>query len=116
MLTPQKRRYKDTQLFSILKEITGNYSTLELVRFLALASVSFRRRAARKEFHLRGIESPMKKYVNMLYSMRLHINSDIILQHLPQHQPEDIESKKRHIEDALASIGKPIVVTIDDLD
>ena len=63
-----------------------------------------------------GIESPMKKYVNMLYSMRLHINSDIILQHLPQHQPEDIESKKRHIEDALASIGKPIVVTIDDLD
>ena len=40
-------------MFSILKEITGNYSTLELVRFLALASVSFRRRAARKEFHLR---------------------------------------------------------------
>jgi Predicted P-loop ATPase len=63
-----------------------------------------------------GIESPMKKYVSMLYSMKMHINSDMILQHLPQHQPEDIESKKKNIEDALTGIGKPIVVTIDDLD
>ena len=62
------------------------------------------------------IETPLKKYVNMLYSMRMHINSDLILQHLPQYQPEDLESRKAHIEEALACIGKPIVVTIDDLD
>lgn len=63
-----------------------------------------------------GIDTPLKKYVKLLYSMRLHFKSDLILQYLPLHEPEDLESRKCAIEEALACIGRPIVITIDDLD
>lgn len=63
-----------------------------------------------------GVAKVMSKYVSMLYSLRLHVASDFVLQHLPIHDEEKLETKKQNVANALKNIQKPIVVAIDDLD
>lgn len=64
----------------------------------------------------RGISSPIKKYLTLLYSMRIHLASDYVLQYLPKHEEKDLALRKKDIEEALDKIGKPVVVFIDDID
>lgn len=63
-----------------------------------------------------GATKLMSKYVSLLYSLRVHVASDFVLQHLPMHEQEKIESKKQNVANALRNIQKPIVVAVDDLD
>ncbi len=63
-----------------------------------------------------GVTKLMSKYVSMLYSLRVHVIDDFVLQHLPIHEQEKLEEKKQNVANALRNIQKPIVVTIDDLD
>lgn len=63
-----------------------------------------------------GVKKTMDKYVSLLYSLRLHVASDFILQHFPGSKENSLETKKQEVANALKSIQKPIVVAIDDLD
>ena len=63
-----------------------------------------------------GVTRLTSKYVSMLYSLRVHVASDFVLQHLPIHSQEKLEAKKQNVANALRNIQKPIVVAIDDLD
>lgn len=63
-----------------------------------------------------GVAKLMSKYVSLLYSLRVHVASDFVLQHLPIHEQEKIETKKQNVANVLKNIQQPIVVTIDDLD
>ena len=63
-----------------------------------------------------GISSPIKKYAALLYSMRIHVASDYVLQYLPKHEEKDLVQRKTDIEESLDKIGKPVVVFIDDID
>lgn len=63
-----------------------------------------------------GISSPIKKYAALLYSLRIHVASDYVLQYLPKHEEKDLAQRKIDIEEALDKIGKPVVVFIDDID
>ena len=63
-----------------------------------------------------GISSPIKKYVALLYSMRIHVASEYVLQYLPKHKEKDLAQRKKDIEEALDKIRKPVVVFIDDID
>lgn len=63
-----------------------------------------------------GVTKLLTKYASMLYSLRVHVASDFILQHLPVHEQAKIEAKKRNVANALRNIQKPIVIAIDDLD
>lgn len=63
-----------------------------------------------------GISSPISKYASLLYSLRVHVMSDYILQYLPKHEEKDLAQRKKDVEEALSKIGKPVVVFIDDID
>ena len=63
-----------------------------------------------------GLRKTTNKYVKMLYSLRFHIASDLILQHLPHYEQENLESTKHDVAEAMNSIHKPIVIAIDDMD
>lgn len=63
-----------------------------------------------------GISSPIIKYTSLLYSLRMHVASDYILQYLPKQEEKDLAERKDDIEKALDKIGKPVAVFIDDID
>lgn len=62
-----------------------------------------------------GLGKTVNKYVSMLYSLRLQVASDFVLQHTPSHN-QDIQEKKKDVANALRNIQIPIVVVIDDID
>ena len=63
-----------------------------------------------------GILSPISKYASLLYSLRIHVTSDYLLQYLPKHEEKDLTERKADIETALDKVGKRVAVFIDDID
>lgn len=63
-----------------------------------------------------GVKKTIDKYVSLLYSLRLHVASKFVFQHLPNHDIENLDKKKKDVTNALKNIQKPIIVVIDDLD
>lgn len=63
-----------------------------------------------------GILPPLKKYVSLLYSLKLQIASDAILQYLPKHEDNNLDKRRLDVENCLKALGRPVVVLIDDID
>lgn len=63
-----------------------------------------------------GILPPLKKYVSLLYSLKLQIASDAILQYLPKHEGNNLDKRRIDVENCLKNLGRPVVVLIDDID